>query len=202
MRNWLVSFAICVLLTALCYFFVDVQVANFIHGLPWEKALRSPLWSAPVLIIGFGVAFLFVGIRAFNSRTLSPWEETIVLVALSLALTMSLNEFVLKPAFGRPMPHNFFATGHHTFGWMRDVNRSSFPSGHMAQIGAIAMIVWTRYPTWRLAGAIVISVPVVLLVLGNWHFVSDLIAGGFVGAFDAALISALWRSRTDPSPRH
>lgn len=196
MLAWLSAFAICLVATAASYFFLDVAFARFIHELPFETALRSPMWSTPLLISVFGAAFFVVAVRAMLGLGVGYWGQTIVLIALSVALAACLNEMVLKPLFDRPMPHNFFATGHHTFGLMRDRNRSSFPSGHAAQIVAVLTVIWNRHRTLRALWALLLAVPLGLLVLGNWHFLSDLIAGGFLGAFCAASVMALWNART------
>jgi len=196
-RIWLKAFVLCAVMTALTFIFVDVPVANFFHSLHWTKALRAPFFRVPLLIAGFGAAFFLIGIRSFKGRKLDSRAETIVLATLSLALTVCINEFVLKPLFARPTPHYFARTGYSFFGQMRDVSKSSFPSGHAAQLSALVMIAWSRYPAWRALCCIVFLISCLLMVLGGWHFVSDLVAGTFVGAFCAAIMMALWEFRTE-----
>jgi membrane-associated phospholipid phosphatase len=62
----------------------------------------------------------------------------------------------------------------------------SFPSGHAARTLALAAILWIAYPRWRWACVLASLVEAVALVGMNYHFVSDVIAGGFVGAIVAA----------------
>ncbi|HSC61140.1 MAG TPA: phosphatase PAP2 family protein, partial [Rhizomicrobium sp.] len=170
----MIAFAVCAFATAIAFVFVDVPVANFFHEFPWARAMRIREFRIPVLIACLGFAFLFVGLRSFGGRPLDSTSETIVLAALALALTMSINEFVMKPIFGRPTPHNFFKTGHSFFGWMRDVRKSSFPSGHAAQMAAVGTVLWAKYPRWRIAVVLTVIFLCAIMVVGGWHFVSDL----------------------------
>jgi membrane-associated phospholipid phosphatase len=45
-----------------------------------------------------------------------------------------------------------------------------------------------------MSGAVA-AVILIVLVLGNWHFVSDVIAGGYLGCLGAFMITMLWQSR-------
>ena len=57
----------------------------------------------------------------------------------------------------------------------------SFPSGHTARTLAVAAVIWIICPRWRWA-CVAASVAVSVGLLGmNYHFVGDVIAGGFVG---------------------
>ncbi|HEY2032997.1 MAG TPA: phosphatase PAP2 family protein [Rhizomicrobium sp.] len=195
MRAWLIAFVVCALATAIVFAFVDVPVATFFHEFHRASAIRVREFRIPALIGCLGLAFLFVGLRSFGGRPLDTTSETIVLAALALALTMSINEFVLKPFFGRPTPHNFFKTGHSFFGWLRDVHKSSFPSGHAAQMASVGAVLWTRYRRWRAPVILVVFLLCAIMIIGGWHFVSDLIAGAFLGVFCAAILQSLWQSR-------
>jgi membrane-associated phospholipid phosphatase len=65
----------------------------------------------------------------------------------------------------------------------------SFPSGHTARILAVATIVWIGYPRWRWA-CVLSSLAVAAGLIGmNYHFVGDVIAGGFVGGIVGAYIA-------------
>src|SRR5262249_45727569 len=62
----------------------------------------------------------------------------------------------------------------------------SFPSGHTARTLAVAAVVWIAYPRWRwVCGLGSLAVAVGLLGM-DYHFVGDVIAGGFVGGIVGA----------------
>jgi membrane-associated phospholipid phosphatase len=58
---------------------------------------------------------------------------------------------------------------------------AAFPSGHMVAITAIMSAFWFLYPRLRWVCAICVATVFIGQVGANYHFVSDLIAGGFVG---------------------
>jgi membrane-associated phospholipid phosphatase len=77
----------------------------------------------------------------------------------------------------------------------------AFPSGHMAAMCALLSVLWLRYPRFRhiyVAAAVVFGAG---LVVANYHFVSDVIGGAFLGVTIAMLTDLgreLWR-RQRPS---
>jgi membrane-associated phospholipid phosphatase len=59
---------------------------------------------------------------------------------------------------------------------------ASFPSGHTTIITAAATVLWVVCPELKVAWAALVGVVVVGLIAGNYHFVSDVIAGLYLGA--------------------
>jgi membrane-associated phospholipid phosphatase len=105
---------------------------------------------------------------------------------------------VLKIAFGRPNPTAFYeaplAGAFHPF---RGEEFSSFPSGHMMLAGAFLGVFFRLCPGLRSAALLLLSFGGALLVLGDWHFVSDVIAGTFLG-FSAGLMGGeLWNQHNE-----
>ncbi len=74
--------------------------------------------------------------------------------------------------------------GFHAF--QRDDDLGSFPSGHAARILGFVYVWFLAVPSIRIIVSVV-SVPMLAsLVLMNYHFVGDVIAGAFLGAIIAA----------------
>jgi membrane-associated phospholipid phosphatase len=119
---------------------------------------------------------------------LRRWERVVVAACVSLVLADQFRE-TLAYAFGRYWPETWVhgnpslirdgAYGFHPFHCPSGCG--SFPSGHTARTVAVAAVVWIAYPRWRWACGLA-SVAVATGLLGmDYHFVGDVIAGGFVG---------------------
>jgi membrane-associated phospholipid phosphatase len=74
---------------------------------------------------------------------------------------------------------------------------ASFPSGHTTATCALISVLWILYPGFRpLYGAVVLAVAVGLIG-ANYHFLSDVIAGGFLGTSTGWMTVSLWRARQE-----
>ncbi|MFT3882698.1 MAG: phosphatase PAP2 family protein [Gemmatales bacterium] len=58
----------------------------------------------------------------------------------------------------------------------------SFPSGHASRTLAVGTVIWIAWPRWRWAVILISFCLCVALVLMNYHFVSDVIGGSFIGS--------------------
>jgi membrane-associated phospholipid phosphatase len=119
---------------------------------------------------------------------LRRWELVVAAACVSLVLADQFRE-TLSHAFGRYWPETWIhdnpslirdgAYGFHPFPKGSDCG--GFPSGHAARTLAAATVVWIACPRWRWACGLA-SVAVAAGLLGvDYHFVGDVIAGGFVG---------------------
>lgn len=72
----------------------------------------------------------------------------------------------------------------------------AFPSGHAVQIVSVGSVFLMGYPRYRAAWLALMGIGLVALVLGNWHFVGDVLAGSLVGACAGIATTVLWRSRS------
>jgi membrane-associated phospholipid phosphatase len=141
------------------------------------------------------VAAIFV-LRRFALYPLSYPDAVLVLCEASLLIT-KLALAPLKLAFGRTWPlyvhPSFLADGVYGFNFFSDgLQYESFPSGHIASVCALVVVLWTTYPRFRPLYAAIVVGMACALVLGNYHFLSDVIAGGFLGGVVARFTSALW----------
>ena len=147
-----------------------------------------------MIILAAMAVLLAAGFHAAG-RPLPKWVTAGMLAGLTLAWSLMLTEFGLKVLFGRTLPTAYLQTGQYGFHWFHDGQRfGSFPSGHTDQAAAILSILWVFYPRWRWAYAGALLVLVLALVAGEWHFLSDTIAGGFVGAASGALTIKIWNA--------
>jgi membrane-associated phospholipid phosphatase len=186
-------FAAWVALSALSIAFVDRAASSWsyahLHAVrmsafDWATHLVDPLQALAL------AALAVIGVRALASdwRPAGHWR-TLLIGAVAVLVAVAFKE-QLKYLFGRTWPetwvnHNpsWIGSGAYGFhfhhggaGW------ASFPSGHLTQSSAVGETLWLRAPKLRWL-AILFPLLVAIGLFGcDYHFVGDMIAGGFLGA--------------------
>ena len=192
----LISAAFCVVGVVICYFWVDRPVAFFVYyrhinSIQIFRWLTYPPpevqnWSALVLTI-------LIVRRAWGSFL--RWQKTLFVACLSLIVADDFR-ISLGDVFGRYWPEtwthdNSSLIGTGTYGFhpfQRGDDIGSFPSGHATRILAFASVWLIAMPGSRTVQVVVIvfsASMLVSLVAMNYHFVSDVIAGGVLGGIVA-----------------
>ena len=188
--NTLTALLLCAVLVLLCYLFVDRPVAYYIHDQRFADHLLLKWLTYPPDILQAWVPVVLAALMVRRVRgPFRRWERVLLAACLGLILAEQFKDS-LAYAFGRYWPETWIndnpsliregAYGFHPFR-VGDAY-ASFPSGHTARTLAVASVFWTTYPRWRWACVLVSMVVASGLVLMNYHFVGDVIAGGFVGA--------------------
>ena len=189
LKRTLSALAIGAALVALCYFFVDRPVAFFVHDRDFaaHPALRWLTYPPPIVQAWAPVVIAALLVR----RAWGPfarWEHAVLAAAVAVIVADQFRESISYLA-GRYWPDTWIddnpslirdgAYGFHPFQTGRAYG--SFPSGHTARTAAAASVFWLAYPRGRWACALVVAVEGAALVGMNYHFVGDVVAGGFVG---------------------
>jgi membrane-associated phospholipid phosphatase len=210
---WAIAAGLAVLAMLVCYFFVDRPFSQFAHThfRPWRAPLDFfdllTLIPEPIPVIAAVLAAV-LGIRALTDRPLSRLQAVALLWSVtSLCTTMTNRQ--LKFAFGRAWPEtwtgsnpSFIQDGvYGFFPFHGGAGFAAFPSGHMAAICAGATVFWICYPQLRVLYAVVVALVLIGLVGANYHFLSDIIAGIFVGVSIGWFAVALWETGMRPAPR-
>lgn len=121
------------------------------------------------------------------------------LAALSVPLSYPIKAF-LQFAFGRTNTRLWLLKGMPLrFDWFHGSGIGCFPSGHMTVFAAFGAAVWYEYPSHR---RLVVSGLVLLasaLIATDYHFVSDVIAGTYLGFLVTGTIRYLMK-RCSPAP--
>jgi membrane-associated phospholipid phosphatase len=176
-------------LVLIAYFFIDKPVVyalyrgkeSGINLLNFFIALSS-LFSAIVLFLY--TYYLF----KFAYQKITRFDRVLLAIANSVAIT-SYSKDLFKFVFGRYWPKtwsldnssllqnkaygfNFFHGG---------MLNTAFPSGHAAVITAAMSVLWLCYPKYRWLYATTVLLVAIGLIGLNYHFVSDVIAGCFLG---------------------
>jgi membrane-associated phospholipid phosphatase len=146
------------------------------------------------------LAFVVFGILATMGRNFSKFETTIALCVISTLAALVIKD-QLKVVFGRTWPDtwargivSFLGNGVYGFHFFHS-GRSfeSFPSGHATVAAAVLSVPCILFPRLRvlcIVGMFAVSAGLVAL---NLHFLSDTIAGTFVGLSTGLFTIAMWR---------
>lgn len=190
---WLLAVLGCALLVAGVFAWLDVPVAHGVSGiLGSTEALAEGFASSVLLTAEAGVALSLVISRMVRGH-LSRFSEATALACLTSICAYAVNDNILKLIFGVPNPAAVLSGTRHAIHFLSGTSGSSFPSGHMTLAGAFAGVFVRLYRTSTLLFSTLLLVAAVLLVLGDWHFVSDVVAGAFLGVSAGLLAGELWR---------
>ncbi len=195
-RVWLVWLAICVVAVKLAFLFVDMPIARAVHGiLGSAEHVAKGLTSAVLLSVEAAVALTLIVIRIARGR-LSPLGEAAALACLTSICAYAMDDSALKIFFGVPSPGPVLDGAWHHFHLMQGTPNSGFPSGHMVLSGAFAGVFMRLYRRSIVLFSALLVIGAGLLVLGDWHFVSDVIAGAFVGVSAGFLAGEVWSAHS------
>ncbi len=181
------GFFLSTLLTVFGYFLFDASTAIFFHQLIMSHVMlrkyasHIPDFLLPIVLVITTICWtvLFVwmpkGIHNVHTRFMQ-------LCGISVPLAYVVKT-VLQYAFGRADPRMWLVHRHLVgFHWFHSgAGYTSFPSGHMTVFTALAAALWQQYPRYRtvyVAGVVLLGTA---LVATNYHFVSDVVAGAYLG---------------------
>lgn len=189
-RAWLAGLLISALLASISVTWLDKPIAILVHDTFGPRHYPDALINSPRLSIPLGSALVFAvfGVAALIGRNFSKLEISILLCDIGV-LAADAIKGQLKYVFGRTWPDSwdpqvlsFIRDGVYGFNLFHD-GRSfeSFPSGHAAVAAAVTSVLWMLFPRPRAVWAICLAAADSGLVLLNLHFLSDVVAGTFVG---------------------
>lgn len=190
----LVGAALCVL----AIFFMDGPVARlFSESVLYQDQKKYAVGSALLLIPLILIAAILI---VWQRRRFHGARHAIILISISAVLALVTNDIFLKPIFGRMSVDEFlYWPSHYGFYFFKGGWKTNFPSGHMALVIAGVTVGWREFLRLRWLFVAVVVVVAFLLLYGEWHFVSDLIAGALWGNLVAlAVVAASDRLQSDP----
>jgi membrane-associated phospholipid phosphatase len=199
---WLIALLVTTAVVAVAYAWLDRPIALFAHGeLSKEKLFAElPKISEWFALIAVGI-FVILGLRGLAGRPLSRLEAVALLCAISLVTSGAAKNY-LKFVFGRTWPETWIDNnrslirdGVYGFNFFHGGRGyESFPSGHTTAVCAVMAVLWICYPRWRPLYALVVAAVVVGLIGADFHFLSDIVAGAFIGASTGWIAVLMWQA--------
>lgn len=201
LRSWLLTFVLCVVLVILSIMSLDQLIADWVESSLRNTQIFSWITDAlhPTVMIAVIAPFflLLCGCWVIAGRRLPSWTATPLLCAWSVVWALAAT-VVLKEIFGRASADPSYVRDRiYEFRLLHGSNgHESFPSGTAAISAAIASALWTRVPHLRIVWALVFVLPSTGVVLVNFHFLADVIAGAFLGMSIGWMTAHLFNSST------
>ena len=200
-RLWVCAFTVCVVAVVLSVSYVDRPAAEFFEAHFRHTHFRTVLGYALgpfVLVVVLALFFLLgSGSWLLSGRRLSSWTLKPLLCSWSGIWALG-TEVVFKRIFGRGWPSPTYLEDHqYAFRFLHGTPHwDSFPSGTAAISAAIASVLWIVAPRLRFIAALLAAL---LSILTNGHWISDVIAGGFLGISIGWMTVLLLRPELPPS---
>lgn len=183
--------------------FVDVPVAEYVRSLdPATRELAEPVTTLGKAHWPLITLALVTGYFCWRRRWALANRSALVFCAISMTLVVHL----FKLAFGRARPAYYFkqaeaesARGFNLFRILDEggpyADYASYPSGHCAVAGALAVSVWLVSPAWLRWPVAVLAVLIAASrVMKNSHWVGDTLAGLLLGALCAVILHRRFKS--------
>ena len=199
---WFASLLGIVAVIMASFLWLDRPVASFVHDhfrYPHRGVVDELSHFPNPLVLLAVILSIILGLRMILGRPFSRNQANTFVCSLSVIFTEAIKD-ALKFIFGRTWPetwvHNnpsFIRDGVYGFHFMHGGSAyQSFPSGHMAATCTVIAVLWIRYPRFRWFYLIMGLLIGTGLVGANYHFLSDVFAGAFVGLSSGWLATVIW----------
>ena len=191
-RIWFAVMLATAALVAFAFKHVDLPVLAVVAPYSHHFEGMGKGLASAFLLTFEALVFLELALTRVVRGTLSPLGKATAVACISSICAYAINASVLKVVFG-VLPPWFVLHGiPHAAHFLQGTADSSFPSGHMALAGAFAGVLMRHYAKSILPLAGLLALAGGLLIAGSWHFVSDVVAGTFVGVTAGLLAAEVW----------
>jgi membrane-associated phospholipid phosphatase len=200
LRIWSLGLLGTVISVTVSYLCLDRPISHLAHEVLQRFQLFEKLGLIPDAVGPLAlIAVMVLALHGSSGTKLSRLQTVLLLSGISLALAVIVKD-ELKFAFGRTWPESWIGNNRSfirdgVFGFFPFHGGNgyrSFPSGHTTITCAVLTVFWICYPKFRLLYALVIGAVAIGLVGANFHFLSDVIAGAFLGVSVGWISVALW----------
>ena len=191
LRNWCIGLAFTAGTVVASDFWLDQPIASFVHQNVTDKTIFVWLHRLPVAFLLLSLlVFVWCGFWALTNRPFSRVQSVGLACSISFIATNFVNT-QLKHLFGRTWPDTWIENNpsliqNGVFGFNPfhgGLGFASFPSAHAAGVCSVMAVLWWSYPNWRPINIACVAAVAIGLIGANYHFLSDVIGGMFVGSF-------------------
>ncbi len=173
-------------LVLISYFYIDQPLALWIDKLN-DTSFKVYSADIPSMLLVLVIAVSTVSWSIYGYMRLNKISSRHADFFLMLGTTLPAAYVVkslLKWVFGRVQTRFWLMhPGDYSLHWFDGYKGyDAFPSGHMLVITQIFLAVWFFYPRLRIINFAVWAGLAILLILTNYHFLADVIAGAYIGA--------------------
>lgn len=180
------------LLTVLSIKYLDAEIAvRVMHFIESIHPLKKITEKIPDLLLHFVViaTVLMWAVYLYRLHKKKFDKETQFLQLAATVLPAAyLIKTVLKFVFGRTSARSWLIHNEQlTFQWFKHLS-SSFPSGHMVVFAAFGTAILIYYPQYRRLVLTFLIILGMVLVGTDYHFLSDVIAGTYIGIITSYII--------------
>ncbi len=193
---------IALILTVISIKYLDAGIAlRVMHFLMSSRTLHRITRHIPDILphlVGIGTVLMWI-IYLRRSRVK---KNDIITRFLRLAATSLPAAYILKTffkfVFGRTNPRSWLIERKPLgFHWFNETWGGSFPSGHMTVFTAFGVAVMIYFPQYRRLVLILLFLLGTALIVTNYHFLSDVIAGTYLGAVTTYFINYFYDQKTN-----
>ena len=192
-QKWFLSALLLTPLVALCVRFLDIPVALYVRDHLYANSKWSRLTSEiPDLLLMVVLLTTFAACSIYLVRTKKGIYDAATRFAKLLAWVAPVSylaKVALKFMFGRVNTRQWLNEPDlYGFYWFQGrANCQGFPSGHMIVVVTILAVVWRFSPKSRPFCLVTACLLGIALMATNYHFLSDVIAGAYVGMLIEAI---------------
>jgi PAP2 superfamily len=199
--------AIAMLLILFSIQFLDEKIALYVkevvHSNSFLKKSFTGIPNLLPIIVLIGTAALWI--IFFRVQYVGSLRHATFLKLAAIAVPAAfLLKMVLQYIFGRTNIRTWLSSGNPLkFAWFTPLSQQPcFPSGHMTVFTSFFVAVYLCYPSYRPFAAIALITLASALVITNYHFLGDVIAGFFCGTLVTSTVCMLVsKESVDTLPR-
>ncbi len=194
-RNIVIGSVLLFIFMAISYGLLDRPLSLFCQDLNPEIVqvfqMITKLGKATWYLVGFAVLFVFF--KFYRRRPIAAKRAFFLFAAVAVS---GLTTDLIKPLVGRLRPKLLFEANLYGFDPFRiGYEYNSFPSGHATTVFALAAALTLFSPRWRLPLVVFAAVVGLSRIVVGAHYLSDVMAGAYVGVMTVFSLVLLCRRR-------